>query len=142
MITVQDLKELVRELQSTRNDIDQLEAQTTELNKKKASLEAKIAGHLKELNETNFKCEYGQVIRTTKWRVTTPKGEDKQKFFDFLRERGMFEEMATVNANTLNAYFNEQWDLAKQDDPMAALNFTIPGIGEPKEHEAISFRKK
>ena len=142
MITVAEIESLAKQLADKRNLIEELEKPVTQANKEKAELEAKIALALTEMGKDSYKSEYGTVSKVVKWRVNLPQGEDKLKFFEFLRERGMFETMATINSNSLNSFYLEQWEIAKKDDPMAALNFSLPGIGEPKSHDSISFRKK
>ena len=69
--------------------------------------------------------------------------EDKENFFSYLKEKGLFESLITVNSNTLNSFYMREWETVKEHgDPEEAMNFKIPGIQEPKLHEVISFRKK
>jgi hypothetical protein len=142
MLTVKEIKDAIFELRAVDLQIDALNEQLKKLNEEKSGLKAKLTLMLKECGEKNFTCELGTVTKVTDYSVNMPQGEAKQDFFNFLRERGVFESMATVNHQTLNAYYKEQWELAKQGDPMAALNFSLPGIGEPKSFETIRFRKK
>lgn len=142
MITVKEIKDAVFALRSVDLEIDKLSEQLKKLNEEKSGLKSKLTLMLKECGEKNFTCELGTITKVTDYSVSMPQGEAKQKLFDFLRERGVFESLATVNYQTLNAYYKEQWELAKKEDPMAALNFSLPGIGEPKSFETIKFRKK
>lgn len=142
MITVKEVKDAIARLRVVRAEIDLLEEQKKPLNEEKDKLQSSITAMLKEMGEKSFSCEYGTVSKVTEYTVTMPQGEAKEKFFNFLRERGVFESLATVNYQTLNAYYKEQWELAKQGDPMEAMNFSLPGIGEPKSFETIRFRKK
>ena len=62
-----------------------------------------------------------------------PKGEDKKKFLDFLKQKGVYETMVTVNSQTLNRFCKEMFE----NDPM----LEIPGIREPFIKETLASRK-
>lgn len=141
MITVDAVKALVKELSETRAEIKALESKKTPLEKHKKELEIKLAGLLKEMNEKSFVSEFGRITRITNFSVTLPKGEDKLKFFDYLKAKGLFEAYATINYNSLNSYFKAEFEEAKKQDPLSALNFSLPGIGEAKSFETVQFRK-
>lgn len=143
MITVNEIKETIQRLAVVRDEIEKLEEQKKPLNEEKDGLQAKLTLMLKEIGEDSFKSEFGTVSKITELTVTLPKGEEKQKFFNYLKERGVFEEIATINHQTLNAYYKEQRELAIENgDGMAALNFSLPGIGQAKSFETIRFRRK
>ncbi len=142
MITVEEVKALVQELAETRQILKNIEDNKKPIEKRKGELEIKLAGMLKEMKEKAFVCEYGRITRVTNFSVKLPQGEEKLKFFDYLRQRdGLFDAMATINYQTLNSFFKAEWEEAKKQDPMAALNFSLPGIGEAKSFETIQFRK-
>lgn len=142
MITVKEIKDAISELHAVDIELDTLAAKVKKLNEEKSGLKAKLTLLLKEVGERNFTCELGTVTKITDYSVKMPAGDDKQKFFEFLKERGVFDELATINYQTLNAYYKEQWEIAKQEDAASALNFSLPGIGELKAFETIKFRKK
>ncbi len=142
MITVDEIEGLAKALADKRLEVEELKAPLKIANEELEALEQKIVGALKEVGKDSYKSEYGTITRVNKFRVNLPQGEDKMKFFEFLKTRGLFEGLATVNSNSLNSFFMEEWENAKKDDPMAALNFSLPGICEPKSYETLSFRKK
>lgn len=142
-MTVADIENLARELREKRAQVEELEKPLKVANKELSELEAKIVGALKEIGKDSYKSEYGTITQVKKWRVNLPSGpEEKAKFFEFLKKEGLFEQMTTVNSQTLNSFFMERWEQLKKEDPVGALNFSIPGIGEPKVFETLSFRKK
>ena len=142
MITVAEIEALAKQLADKRIECDELKKPLTQANKELEELEQKVVSSLKEIGKDSYKSEFGTITRVEKWRVNLPQGEDKLKFFDFLKERGMYDSMATINSNTLNSFFMEEWENAKKSDPETALNFSLPGISEPKVYETLSFRKK
>lgn len=139
-ITVQELDNLVAELFAQREKIDAMEMAVTEENKKLSAMKTKIVAYLKELEREDFKSAAGNVSIRSTWRVNLPKTEeDRAAFFTYLRERGIFDAMVTVNANTLNSFYREEWEAAQQSGD--AMNFTMPGIGEPKLFEDLNIRR-
>ncbi len=141
MITVQEIKDAIQRLRDVDNQLKKLDEEKKPLNEEKDGLKAKITLMLREMNEKSFKSEFGTVTRVTDTSVKLPDGENKQIFFEHLKERGVFEAMATINYQTLNAYYNEQRDIAIQEDPASALNFELPGIGQAKAFETVKFKK-
>lgn len=141
MITVQEVKDAIKRLREVDSAIEQLKEAAKPLNEEKTALKAQITLMLREMNEKSFKSEFGTVTRVTDVSVTLPKGENKLKFFEYLKERGVFEDMATINYQSLNAYYKEQRELAMREDPMAGLNFELPGIGQANAFETIKLRK-
>jgi hypothetical protein len=64
--------------------------------------------------------------------------EAKQAFFNYLRERGLFEKYATVHSQSLNAFYFAEKDAALAE---GNLEFEIPGITKETEFEALGFTK-
>lgn len=142
MITIEEVKALVKELADTRILIAELNKPVTAAELKKKELQAKITGLLRDMNEKSYECEFGRVSRVAEFSVKLPQGEDKLKFFEYLKEKGLFEAYATINYASLNAYYKAELESAKKGDPLAALNFSLPGIGEATTFETIRFKKK
>lgn len=143
-ITVANVEELAKKIQDKRAEKEAKAAELAECNKELVELEQLAVRTLRELGKTSYKSEYGTITRTEKWRVNLPSTpEAREEFFAYLKEKGIFEKMITVNSNSLNAFYMQEWDASKDpNDPMASLDFRIPGIEEPKLYETMSFRKK
>ena len=142
-VTVLHLEELAEQISALREEVALEKAALSEKNELLEGLEQNFLNHLKELGKTSYKSNFGTISKVEKWRVNLPNTpEDKQQLHAYLKEKGL-ESMLTVNSNTLNSYYMQEWDLVKESgDPEAAMNFSIPGIKEPKLYETISFRKK
>ena len=139
-VTVEMLDQLVKDIADTKNMIALSEAHTSELNKLKGGLEAKCVNYLKALGRDKYQSPHGNVSVTAKWRVNLPATDaDKRAFFDWLREKGIFDKYATVNANSLQSLYMGEWDAATRAG--VGMEFTLPGIGERKLFEGLSFRK-
>ncbi len=140
-VTVQELDALIAEIAAKREVVDEKKTELSTLNKELESLEFKAVNYLKELGRKSYKTEDGMITRVEKWRVnipTTP--EAKNAMFEYFKARELFDKYATVNSNSLNSYYMEEWDAAKQRGE--GMDFNIPGIEPAKLTEIISFRRK
>lgn len=78
-------------------------------------------------------------FKERKTSVTTPKTpEEKEQLFEFLQQRGIFLEMASVNSQTLNSLYKS---LAEEAAEKGVLDFRMPGVGEPTEYISLKMRK-
>lgn len=141
-VTVTDLDKLVVEYFVKQAEKKDKEAVVSAVNKEIAAIEIKLANYLKALNRTDYKHTAGTVRAVKKWRVNMPATDaDKAALFDWMRERGIFDQYATVNANSLNSLYMAEWEKVKRESPEDALTFTLPGIGERKLFETIGKNK-
>lgn len=139
-VTVEMLDQLVYDIAEKKKAIEAAELVTTNLNKEKSALEMKCVQFLKALNREKYVTPNGAVKINAKWRVNLPKTDaDKQALFDWMREQGIFDKFATVNANSLNALYMAEWEAAKRAGH--GLEFSMPGIGERKFSEILEYRK-
>jgi len=143
-VTVEQVEELALKIKTKRTEKEEKAAILSACNKELDDLEQEAVRILKEMGKTSYKSEHGTLTKTVKWSVTLPKTEaDRAEFFAYLKEKGLFEGMVSVPSPTLNSFYMQEWEASKDpSDPMAALDFRIPGISEPKSYEALSFRKK
>lgn len=141
-ITVEELEAHCKSIADLRNEIDADKAALSKKSEQLEEMELKAIAMLKDLNKTSYKSNHGQIIRTEKWRVNLPQSdEDRAAFFQYLKDKGLFDKMISVNANTLNSFWKQEFENVKENAPEEALTFSIPGIGEPKLHETLSFRR-
>lgn len=74
----------------------------------------------------------------TSWRVPKEPAK-KREFFDYLKEKGVFEDLVTVNSQTLNALCREEERLALD---RGEVMFRVPGLEEPTTYQTLSVRKR
>lgn len=142
-VTVDQLDGFVEQYRSLKECIEEQERQTGAAREELDKLGYKIMAILKTLNRKNYKSEAGTFTIVEKTRVSIPQtNEDKEALFRWLRDRGLYEAYATVNSNAINSLFNEEYEQVKRSgDPEQIMNFSIPGLSQPKVHEIISFRR-
>lgn len=139
-VTVSDLDALVEKIFQQRQKIEALGEETTKLNLELAKMKEQMVLFLKELGREKYATPLGTVSIKERWSVTTPKSpEDRAAFFNYLKEKGLYEELVSVNSQTLNAFFRSEWDAAIEKGE--AMTFKIPGLSEPKVFMDLSIRK-
>ncbi len=137
---------LVDDMRAQVARIKELRDLETEINNTKKALtaqldeaEGKMMAMLEESQLKNFKSEIGTVSVTHRLSVTTPKlPEDRAAFFEFLKTRQLFDQMITVNSQTLNSFYKAEFEEAAkrgEDD------FKIPGISGETITPILSFRR-
>lgn len=136
MPTVKELDELVESIFAQKKACEEKEKALTEENKKLAALEAKAVAWLDELGREKYQHPLGTIYVNEKWRFSLPQSdEEKLAFFGWLKERGLFDRYATVNANSYNSLLLAEWEAAKEAGN--GMDFSVPGVPEPKFHRAL-----
>ncbi len=103
------------------------------------TLKAKVLAYMEQYElEKMHVPGFGTLSQINRFTVTVPKGDQKLEFFEYLKENGTFEDMATVNSMTLNSWFKEKMDEALAE---GNIEFKIPGLSEPKVNKTLGFRK-
>lgn len=102
----------------------------------------RVRGMLESLKKTSYKAKAGTFSFSLQDSYKTPKSlEQKEAFFAYLKERGIFDEMITVNSRSLNSYASSEIE-AQYD--VGNFDFTIPGLekGEPTYKCSLTKNKK
>lgn len=140
-VTVEELDQLVQSIATLKQKIDALGEETTARNKELMALQAKAYNYLRELGREDFKSPTGTLSIKTIWNVTNPKTEeDKSALFAWMREKGIYDAYASVNAVSLKSLFMAERDayLKAGGDPML---FTLPGMEPAKFYQIAQFTK-
>lgn len=142
-VTVEQVEELAKKIKDKRAEKEEKAEILSKCNQELDELEQKAVLMLKEIGKSSYKGEHGTLTKVVKWQVKQPETEeDREKFFGWLKEKGIYEQVISVNSQKLLSLYLQEWDAVKQSDPMDALNFRIPGIKEATSYETLSFRKK
>lgn len=135
-VTVADLDALGKEIVSLKDKIERMEADLTAENKALAKLHEKAQHYLKELGRDNYKTPFGTIYRAEKWQYKLPQTDsDWDNFFDWLRERGIYDQYVTVNAASMSSLCEAERKALEQQGEF----FNVPGIEAPKLFETCRF---
>lgn len=102
-------------------------------------IEMELKNYLTEYTALNgkFHTKYGTVSLMKRMGVKVPKGEELMEFFDYLEKRGAFEELATVNSNSLNSWYKSELQAREAE---GNYDTNIPGLGAPTQSTFIKFK--
>lgn len=123
---------MCEELYGLRAEVEEIEKTVSEKNKRVEELKAKILGVLEETGRDRYSTSKGLIsIR----EIETVKVENKDELIKFLAEKDSIN-LLSMNHQTLQAWYKSQKEAAEDK-----LNFSLPGIGEPKVFKTITMRK-
>lgn len=72
--------------------------------------------------------------------VRLPASEEASRSLqDYLKERGLWEQMNSISSKKLNSWFQAEMDAALEE---GQLDFSVPGLEEPTIRVELSVRKK
>jgi len=138
-VTLKDLASLMTKLKEMRDAKDAVKKQASEMEAEIGKLEQKLIEYLKDSGMTSHKANGVHIILTKRVSVAQPATpEDKQALFDYLREKGEFDGMVSVNAQTLTSWARREIEAKKE---AGVFGWLPPGLKEPNEYDTLSLRK-
>ena len=138
-VSVASLEALAKQIADQRLVCDQAQMVRKEADKKLDELEFKMIETLNALGKDAYLSEVGRFGISHRTSIRLPVGEDREKFFNYLKETGQFDKLIGINSNTLNAWYKTEFERAKEEGRVDS--FSIPGLGEPSLTEILSLRK-
>jgi hypothetical protein len=138
--TIPQMDAFIQTLMEKRAAAEEIKRELTERNKEIASMETQLVAAMKQFERSNYKSKFGTVTIQQRWRVNVPTDEAQKKaLFQYLKEKGILWRYATVQSNSLNSFYMEEWENAKQEGN--GLDYEMPGVGPAKLFEQLSIRK-
>jgi len=125
-ITVTELEEDIAELVKLRTEHALKEREAKDIKAVFNEKQEKLKSKLEALEMDSYKGKAGSFSFRMKEGFRVPKDmEAKKQFFSFLQEKGVFDELVSVNSQTLNS-----WAQAEIESALDAGNFDfqIPGL--------------
>ncbi len=139
-ITLKELNTICKSLVDKREAKEALSQSLKEASEEVSALEYKILGIMKENALPTFKGEFGSISIKHNRSVSQPENfEEKLKFFGYLKEQGIFEEMVAVNSRTLSSWASKE---IEEREKKGVFGWVPPGLKAPTEHQSLSLRKK
>lgn len=131
-ITMHELDLLGQVIFKQRQVCEEQEKVLTSCKEKLAKMQAEMLSVLEKFGRTNYAIPgQGMLIKSERLTVTLPETpDDKEAFYNYLKEKNLFEDVVTVNYMTLNAFYKKEFEIAAEEG--RAVGFKIPGINEPK----------
>ena len=139
MMTLDEMNALAEKIAKLRNEEDMASSVKKEISSKLEEAENAMVLALQEADLKSYRSPAGLCTVTFRNSVKTPKTpEDTQAFYAFLKEKGYYDALISVNSQKLNGFYKEQFELAKErgDD-----DFSIPGLNEVTTVVNLSFNR-
>ncbi len=138
-MNIETLKAQMKKIVELRTAEAQAAAIKTEAYKELEIAENEMVQMLIDAQLPNFRSEHGLASVSYRTSVKTPKTpEDKAAFYAYLKEKGLYDQMISVNSATLNSFFKDALETAKRE---GKDDFVVPGLGEVTVTPNLSFRK-
>lgn len=127
-LTVDELTKQVEEVARLRAVEEAASRAKKEATEVLEAAESRMLEMLTESGLKNFNSPHGKVVMAFRTSVKTPKlPEDKEAFYTFLKSRGLYESLISVNSQTLNSLYKSEMEEAVA---RGEADFAIPGINE------------
>lgn len=140
MSDVQEYKRKMIELKALGKQSEELKRQRSEIEAKYSIIENEIKEMLEADGENSFKCEEGTIYLSFIEQVKMPSDPtQKEQFYNYLRERGLYDDMISVNSQKLNGFYRKEAEAAKE---AGEIIFNMPGIEGVHTVTRIGFRQK
>lgn len=138
-VTVQELEELCDSAFKRDQAIDALMEQVNEQTEAKNAILERVRKYIVHFGKDKYESAVGTIELRSRLSFKTPKSlDEKRDFFEWLTDKGVFYEYASVNSNSLNSLCKQEVEIAKEE----GRECKIPGIGDPSEFQTIHLRRK
>ena len=135
-ITVNELEAMVENCFILREAYDKKKEEAGLAWNELEQTQLKLMGMLESMEMDSYKAKAGTFSYSMEESFKVPKDDTNRKtFFDYLKERGTFDTMITINSRTLNAFCRAEAEAS------ASLDFQVPGIEKGSPTPKFTMRK-
>lgn len=131
-ITLEELKGLCLEMFKQKAEVARVKEIKTAEEKKLKEMQDKILFHLEGHELKTFDTGIGKVTRKN---MPYAKIVDKTALSNFLKERGIYDDMVTFNATKMNSFYKEEMERAKEE---MNLDFKVDGMDVSSNRISLS----
>ena len=131
-ITLEELKGLCLEMFKQKAEVARVKEIKTAEEKKLKEMQDKILFHLEGHELKTFDTGFGKVTRKN---MPYAKIVDKTALSNFLKERGIYDDMVTFNATKMNSFYKEEMERAKEE---MNLDFKVDGMDVSSNRISLS----
>lgn len=136
-VTVEQLKLKCERAFELRGEVDMKKTELSAIQKSLDELENEIVAVLEELGLKSFKSTSGTIETRVRQSVKVPQGDGRQEFFNYLKDRGLFDSLITVNSQTLNAWYKQEAEIAVEEKRM----LVVPGLEMPTSTVSVVLKR-
>jgi arginine deiminase len=135
--SIKELDDAILKLSQLRDEHKELHRISAAKKEEVDTLEQQIQAALEKNKLESFKGSVGTVYISERFSVRFPKDvEIKEQLEHYLKDRGAWSSLWSINANSLAAWYKEEMALAKAE----GRYLDIPGL-DPAMSKTLNFRK-
>ena len=131
-ITLEELQSLCLEMFKQKAEVARVKEIKTAEEKKLKEMQDKIIFHLEAHELKTFDTGTGKVTRKNS---PYAKIIDKDALSNFLKKRGIYDDMVTFNATKMNSFYKEEMEKAKEE---MNLDFKVDGMDVSSNRVTLS----
>ena len=137
-VTVTELQGLCKLLLSKKEDHERALEAAKKTSEAVVELEQRILKYMKEYGLPMFEGPFGRASVKNYSTVAQPAThEDRKSFFDYLKEKGIYEEMISVNSRTLNSWVNREIEAREKN---GEFGWVPPGLQAPGNFQRLTIK--
>ena len=139
-LTVAELDAKCEALFQKGLELDRIDEQRKSIQEQYTQLENQVIAYLEAFGKDKYQAHFGTVSVVNRFSYKTPKTQEaREKFFNYLKTKGDYDALISVNSQTLNAYCKTELESAQE---RGDFNFAIPGLEQPTLFQRAQIRKK
>jgi len=136
-ISLKELEDLCGNYADLRELKDEKKAELKEIENNLLRAQEEILSVFEKFGKQKYDSSSGLISTSERLSVRMPQGQDKEDFFNYLKEQNLFEDMATIHSRTLTSFYKAEMEASTNP-----VDFKMPGITEVTLTPTISFRRK
>lgn len=139
--TLTDMELAAQRIRLIKDEIERMDAEYERLNENLSVESGKFIDMLRSAGKESYKSDVGTATIGYRTSVRLPDNDaDREAFFQWLRDRGIYESTVGVHSSKLKSLYEAELEAARNRGE--GMDFVIPGIKNVTTTEWLSFRRK
>lgn len=142
-ITIEEMNEQCKRVSELRSKEAAISQEKKAITNELEAEEIRLLEMLQESGNKSYRSPFGTAGFSEHTSVRTPKSqEEKEAFYAFLKQEGLYDKLISVHSTTLNSLWKSRYEEFKESNPNANPDdFKLPGIEGVTKEFRLSFRK-
>jgi hypothetical protein len=138
-IEIQEFEKIAEQIANLRSEEARLSQEKKQITDQLELTEKQMIDMLTQENLKSYHAKAGTLSISYRSSVKTPKlPSERTAFFNYLKEKGVYDSMVSVNSMTLNSWYKKELEAAVE---AGNDNFAVPGIEGVTLTETLNFRR-
>lgn len=138
VVTTKEIQEAIERVYTMAVKKAEVENELSKINKLVMSAECFVLALLEKAGMNEFPSEYGKFEIDEKSSLSM-KTVNKEQFYQYLKDTGQFDALATIHARTFVGWYNKEEKRAREEG--REMEFSIPGVPTPSTYTTLHYKK-